>query len=172
MQGGSVIADGGMVPGGGTVIADTAISGPAETYGPAEQTYPMESHAGQVPVQTEYPVQQYPSQPMEVHGQQQYPQYQQQQQQQPYPVQQQFEQGPARVYEPFQHPTNPLYPATGRVPAGVPTAQSRQTVPATPGNYYPAANAGNRYRQVKAQVPVVAGKQSNLFGPTGYDELK
>ena len=152
-------------------------------YGPVE--YPVggdqvptsEQPAQEYPAQQsqQYPVQQYQL-PQQYPAQQQYPMQQQYPVQQQIPTQQQYpiqqypvEQGPTKVYEPFQHPNNPLHPATGRVPTGVPTAQQQGTVPAVGAQ---VASTQNQFRQVQAQVPVVAGKQSNLFGPTGYDELK
>jgi pilus assembly protein CpaC len=72
----------------------------------------------------------------------------------------------------------PLLPPTTSTPTApgsaqqVPTPAYRAplTVPATTGPYYPA-NAANRYRQVRANVPVTPDNETNVFGPSGYDEL-
>ncbi len=72
----------------------------------------------------------------------------------------------------------PLLPPTTSTPTApgsaqqVPTPAYRAplTVPATTGPYYPA-NAANRYRQVRANVPVTPDDKTNVFGPSGYDEL-
>ena len=77
-------------------------------------------------------------------------------------------QGMPQSVEPFEnnHVPRHSYSAT---PSG-PT-QPSANVPTTSGGYYPVIGQ-NRHPQATAQVPVMPGKESKLFGPSGYDELR
>lgn len=132
---------------GGPALGGSVIGSPAEMpvySGPVESgpvTYPT-SESYQVPSYEGQPTQNYQGQP-------------------------------TQTFEPFQNNSVPAPPEMNSFPAATPTARNLfqpTAVPATTGPFYPG-NTQNQYRQVRAQVPVVPGKKSNLFGPSGYDDI-
>ena len=78
---------------------------------------------------------------------------------------------PAPTEYPLLPPTTSAPTVPGSAPQGpAPAYGAPVSIPATTGPYYPA-NAASRYRQVRANVPVAPDNKTNVFGPSGYDEL-
>jgi pilus assembly protein CpaC len=77
---------------------------------------------------------------------------------------------PAFIPAPQEYPLTPPTTSAPTAPGSAPSYGAPMAVPATTGPYYPA-NAAIRYRQVRANVPVTPSNKTNVFGPSGYDEL-